>query len=83
MEETELKRMMSVAAKERILQLTEDHFYIIKLVQMYYRHNNKIMPLYALFREAEIDFKEYARLFPTGLHGLCRLANLPDPDRCM
>jgi len=58
--------------------LTDMHWQVILFLRDSYAKNNKIPTIYECCNAAEIDFDEFAELFPTGYHrGAVKIAGLP------
>ncbi|MFH1726510.1 MAG: TusE/DsrC/DsvC family sulfur relay protein [Elusimicrobiota bacterium] len=72
-----------LAREHDIGPLTDEHWKVIKFVQMYYKTNGTGPSVLKLHKETGLSSADICRLFPCGMvKGAYRLAGLPRPSGC-
>ncbi len=74
----------ALAAQEGIIELTDEHWKIIRYLRNYYLQFGVAPMIRKLCKETGFQLKYIYQLFPTGpAKGACKLAGLPKPTGCV
>ncbi|MBI5397536.1 MAG: TusE/DsrC/DsvC family sulfur relay protein [Verrucomicrobia bacterium] len=72
------------AEQEGIVELTEEHWKVIRFLRSYYLEFGVAPMIRKLCKETGFQLKYIYQLFPTGpAKGACKLAGLPKPTGCV
>ncbi len=75
---------VSLAEKEGINQLTDEHWKVIRYLRNYYLEFGTAPMIRKVVKETGFQLKYIYQLFPTGpAKGACKLAGLPKPTGCV
>ena len=73
-----------VKEKERIKELMDDHWAVIRYLQNYYKENGIAPMIRLLTKKTGYKLKYIYELFPSGpAKGACKMAGLPKPTGCV
>ena len=71
-------------AKEDGLEMTSNHWAVVKLIRQNYEEKGNAPMIRTLCKETGLKLKDIYELFPLGpARGACRIAGLPKPDGCV
>ena len=74
----------ALAAGEELVELTEDHWKLIKYMRAYYLKHNSAPMIRKLCLETGFKLAKVYDLFPSGpAQGLCKIAGMAKPTGCV
>lgn len=75
---------VALAAREGIVELTDDHWKVINYLRDYFKQFQIAPMIRKLCKETGFSLKYIYELFPSGpAKGACKLAGLPKPTGCV